>query len=488
MILKQKTFSAVRWTTFAAVGKSLLQLGQVVVLARLLAPSDYGLMAMVSVVLSFAGIFADLGLSSAYVQRQNVTDEQRSSLFWLNATMGMGLTLLVMATSPVLSWAFGDPRLTPLLMLSASSFLIGSLGQQVRVNAEKALEFRAVVLLEIAASLFAFLVAVTCALSGLGVYSLVASGIVGTLASTVLAWLLLSQGWRPKFRMRIDDIRPFIKFGGAMVADAFLNHINRSVDLILGGRFLAATQLGLYSVPRNLIFQIQAMVNPIITRVGFPLIAKVQHDATQVRKIYLKSVNMTASTNAPLYLGLAFFAPDVVQVLLGKNWASSVDFLRVLAVWGFLRSTGNTVGSLLAGTGRADLGMKWNFGLLFIIPPALWAGASFGALGVAWALLGVGVVMFVPAWYILVRPTCQCGLAEYSVAALRSFVISGLAFGAVYFMLSGLEGAIPRILAAVPLVGSLYLGLSYKLNREWFFSMRELVGIKPLSAEALVHK
>ena len=108
MTLKERSFSAVRWTTAAAVARSVMQLAQVAILARLLSPVDYGLMAIVTVVLNFATIFADLGLTSAYIQKQNVTPVQRSSLFWLNLTMGGFLTLVVLLGSNLIAGFFGD--------------------------------------------------------------------------------------------------------------------------------------------------------------------------------------------------------------------------------------------------------------------------------------------------------------------------------------------------------------------------------------------
>lgn len=476
--IRHKTFSAIRWTTAAAVARALLQLAQVSVLARLLAPEDYGLMAMVGVVLAFAGLFADLGLNSAYVQRQNVTAEERSSLFWLNVAMSLGLALVVIASSPLLAGFFKDSRLTPLLMLSATTFIINAAGQQVRMSAEKSLNFRPLMLLEITAALLGFAAAVIGALSGLGVYALVLGTIVTALAGTVLAWMFIAQGWRPLWRFRIDDVRPYVGFGSAMVANGIFNDINRSIDLLLGGRLLAAEQLGLYSVPRGLILQLQFLINPIITRVGFPLIAQLQNDIPRVRAIYLKTVNMTAATNAPLYVGLAFFAPEVVQVLLGKNWVGAVDFLRILAIWGFLRSTGNPVGSLLMGMGRADLEMKWNFGLLFVVPPLLWIGSHYGAQGLAWSLLGVSAVLFIPGWYLLVRPLCRAGLVEYSIAALKPFAISVLAIGPVYWISTPIDNAILRLFVAAGMGALAYLAMSYKGNREWFQALAELLGTK----------
>jgi O-antigen/teichoic acid export membrane protein len=453
-----------------------LQLAQVAVLARLLAPQDYGLMAMVGVVLGFAGLFADMGINSAFVQRQNVSEDERSSLFWLNVGLSAALSMLVVVLSPVLAGWFGDTRLTPLLMLAASTFVIAALGQQVRMNAEKALNFRPVVLLEVAAALLGFGTAVGAALAGWGVYALIAGGLVSTIGGTVLAWLFLADGWRPLWRFRLADVRSYMGFGGALVANNLVNEVNRNIDLMLGGRLLGATALGLFSMPRNIVFQIQGMVNPIITRVGFPLIAQVQADISRVRAIYLKTLNMTASTNAPIYIGIAFFAPEVVRVVLGPKWLVAADLLRLLTVWGLLRSTGNPVGSLLLGMGRADLSLKWNLGLLFVVPPALWGGSQYGTVGLAWALLGVAAALFIPGWYVLVRPLCKAGLIEYTVAALRPMVLATVAIAPAYFLAQSFSDPATRLLLGAVVAAPLYFWLSYLMNREWVTAMMHLAG------------
>lgn len=479
MSLKQKTFTAVRWTTAATFARAVLQLAQLAVLARLLAPEDYGLMAMVAVVLGFAGLFADMGINSAFVQQQKVSSEERSSLFWLNVCLSTLLTLLVIVLSPMLAIWFGDTRLTHLLMLAASTFVIGALGQQVRMSAEKALNFRPVMILEVAAAVFGFITAVVTALAGWGVYAIVAAGMASSISGTVLAWVYLADGWRPLWRFRMADVRSYMSFGGALVANNLVNEINRNIDLLLGGRMLGASALGLFSIPRQIVFHIQGMVNPIINRVGFPLIAQMQADIPRVRTIYLKSLNMTAATNAPIYMGIAFFAPEVVHLVLGPKWFAAADILRLLALWGLIRSTSNPVGSLLLGMGRADLSLKWNLGMLLIVPPALWLGSQYGTMGIAQMLLGLQATLFVPLWYALVWPLCKARLMEYTVAALRPMVLAAAAILPGYFFAQFFDNNILRLTVSATVAIPIYICLSYFFNREWTGAIMELAGRIP---------
>ena len=481
MTLRRKAYTSVRWTTLATIARALLQLVQVAVLARLLSPEDYGLMALVGVVLTVAGVLTDVGLNSAYVQKQDVTTQQRSSLFWCNILMSAALALAVAAGSPLFAWLFEDARLIPLLMFSASTFLINAFGQQFRSTAEKNLNFRPLALIETTAAFVGFGLTVLAAVNQLGVYSLVLGNIATSFASTSLSWLFLAGEWRPARRLKFEDLKPFLGFGGAIVGNSIANQINVGLDLFIGGLTVSASQLGLYSVPRNLVLQLQFTINPIVTRVGFPLISQVQHDLPRVREIYLKTLNMTASINAPLYLGIAFYSPEVIQLLLGPNWDQSAVLLRILALWGLLRSTINPVGSLLMGMGKAKLSFKWNIVQLFIVPPLLCLGSYFGARGLAWALLGLTLILYLPVWYLLVRPLCNLTLTEYAIAVFKPILIALLTVATSFIISSPIKENLFRMTIGSITAAIFYLVVSYSANREWCKAVYELMTGKQIS-------
>lgn len=474
MSLKHRTFTAVRWTATGAVFSALLRVLQVAVLARMLQPEDFGLLAMVTVVLSMATAFSDLGLNSAYLQRRDVTPEQRTSLYWAHLMMSAVLAGLCIVFSPLIAEFFGDSRLVPILILSSSTFVFSALGQQLRITAQKELRFGRLVSLEVLSGLTGFFVAVYLAFQGFGVYALVWGSIISALVSSVLSWVFLAQGWRPRWQFRPGEVKPFMGFGGAVVLSGLVSQLNLVIDLLLGGRMLGASQLGLYSVPRNFMVQVQFLVNPIITRVGFPLIAEVQHDIGRVRNIYLKTLNMTASTNAPIYIGMAFFAPEVVEVLLGSDWSDVVELFRTLAIWGLVRSTINPVGSLLLGMGRASLMLKWGLVILLFTPPVLWFGSTFGVYGLAWSLLIFHVLVYIPVWAVLVRPLCEAKFGEYLAASSKSTLIALAAITPSYLLWSSVDDSHTKLILAASTSVALYVVLSYLFNRDWFVSMIQI--------------
>jgi lipopolysaccharide exporter len=473
--LKRKVISALKWTAAAAVANAAIRFIQLVVLVRFLDPEDYGLMALVTVVLSFATLFADLGLNSAYLHRRDVDNEQRSSLFWANVTLSVALGLLVAFTSPFTAGYFGDVRLIPLIALSALVLVLSSFGQQLRTTAQKDLNFGPVVLLETAALLTGLTVSVTLAFLGYGVYSLIWGGIANAIAGSLLSWIFISHGWRPLLRLRLNDIKPFWGFGSSVVGNNIVNQISMTIDVFLGGRILGATQLGIYSVPRNLVMQLQFLINPIATRVGFPLIAKLQDDIERRSLVYLKTLNLTASVNAPIYAGIAVFSSDVVQVIFGTKWSESASVLSILGIWAMLRSFGNPVGSLLLGTGYASLALKWNICILSVLSIILWFGADYGIQGLAWSLLCFQIFAFVPGWYVLVRPLTNFGFPVYCLALLKPTLCALAAVSIVYLILPHRDVSMfVHLLLAVTCSALLYIVLSYVFNREFIVSLLEI--------------
>ncbi|ENO77390.1 colanic acid exporter [Thauera sp. 27] len=466
MSLAHRSISAARWTTVSNITRAGLQLAQLIVLTRFLSPQDYGLMAMVTVVVSYAALFSDMGLSTAFVQRQHVSQEERSSLYWLNVAVGAGLMLLVMAASPLAAYLLDEPLLPGLITLVSTNFLVVALGQQLRIDAEKALNFRPVAVIEVISAVIGFAVAVTAAWLGWGVHALVLAAMSSAWITMLLAWTILARGWRPLWRFRWTEVSWFVHFGGGMVANNVINHINTTVDVLIGGRLLGAAQLGLYSVPRNLILQIQFLVNPIFTRVGFPVIASIQNDNDRVRRVYLKIMNFTASVNAPIYVATAVFAPEFVQLLFGNEFHDAVPLLRVLAAWGLFRSFSNPIGSLVFGLGRVRLSTLWNLALLFIIPPALWFGSNYGAEGMAWTMTGMIMTLFVPSWAILVKPTCNATLWAYSRQVLIPTLCAVLAGGAAWLSVSIFNQPWLRLGSGLTVGVILYAVLIWLLNRE----------------------
>ncbi len=475
MGLKRKALSAVRWTSLDMLGKTALQFLQIVVLVRFLDPDDFGLMAITVAIIAFAQIFADVGISNAIVHKQDIGQEQLSSLYWLNVSASSVLMLILMLASPVFAALYDERRIIPILIWVSVSFPLAALGRQLLVVAQKDLRFAELTLVEVLAALIGLVVAVFIAKAGGGVYALVAALLARVLATTVLAWSILAGNWRPLWRLRLSEIREFLHFGGYMLGFNLVNTLSSQADILIGGRMLGATAMGLYSMPRLICLRLSAGINGIVTRVGFPVMSKVQAERATLRRVYAKILRMTAFVNFPIYVSLALFAPEIVSVIFGAQWEDSIIVLRVLALWALFRSTSNPAGSLLFAVGRADLAFWWSVGVAAFTIPALFLGAFLGLEALAWSALVTAAAPVVPIWFVLIRPICGIEFRDYFAQLVIPLIVA-IAAGAFAFASTALlAGDVARLAVGLPVGGIAYLALSYLINRESLGAVRDLV-------------
>lgn len=478
MSLREQTFSGVRWTTLSSLGRALLQVFQIAILARLLTPADFGLVAVVAALMAILQIFSDAGVSNAIIHYQDITPTELSSLYWLNVGISTLLGLLLAFLSPWVSLWYHEAELRPLFMIAALTLVVGALGQQARIVAQKNLRFADLAKVELGGALAGSAVAVALALLGGGAYSLVTGSLAAAASGTLLAWVYLAEGWRPRLALSATEIHRFLRFGVYIIGNNLANAFNSQVDVLLGGRLLGAQAIGLYSVPKDFSSRLAGIINPVVTGVSLPVMAKAQADATLLKKLYLQMMRMTASVSFPVYVALAAFAGEVVRVLLGHQWQSAVPVLRLLACWALLRSTGNPVGSLLMALGRPDLSFHWNLALLLIMAPAVWLGSQFGLIGMAIAITLVAALLYVPNWYFLVRPLCGANFGEYTAQVAVPLGLSLVAGVAGYFSAQLFVNDLARLAMGMLAGGAVYLGLSWYLNRAWAGAMIELIGMR----------
>jgi O-antigen/teichoic acid export membrane protein len=465
MSTRTRAIRANVWVALGSAGRVLIQVAQVAILARLLSPDDFGVMAIVMVVVSVGSLFSDGGLSSAFLQRRDVPDHARSSLYWLNVALALGVGVAIALLAPGIAWVYGEPALTGVMLASTPVFVLGALGRQFEVASEKSLRFGNLVLIELCAALTGAGAAIGGAVLGWNAYALVAAALTSTAVRSLLAFVALADGWRPSLRLRWTDVHPYVGFGSATLASNLVNQLNASIDLILGGRLLGLDALGLYSVPRSLVLNVQNAVNPVVTRVGFPVIAEVQHDRNAVLRAYQGIVRVVAFVGAPIYAGIAVLSKDICHVLLGPTWTDASTTLTILACWGYFRSLGNPAGALLLGLGRADIALKWNVALLLVYPAALWIGAQWGTTGLASSLLIASVLLLIPGWRWLIFPYAPWPFVAFAMCIVLPAGLAAAAYLCATFLIGSIEEPVTRILGVISTANGLYLVGSWYVNR-----------------------
>lgn len=480
MTLRKSAFAAVRWTSMAMMGRAIIAFAQIVILSRLLDPADFKLVAIAITIVNVGVLFTDMGLSNALISFRDVTDSELSSLFWLNVLIGAAMTAAVAAGSPLIASFYGDARLVPLILTGSSAFFITSLGQQQRALAEKHLRFDLLFWIDVGSALVALAVAVAMALAGFGAGSIVLGNVVNATGVAALSWLLLADGWRPRLELRLASVRRFLAFGANVIGVQLFNALALNGDVILGGRLLPGATLGYYFQPRDLCMRIMFVVNPIVTRVSFPLLASIAHDKAKVRSVYLKAMNMTASVNFPIYAFLAVFSPEVVAIVLGPKWEASAPIMRALTIWCAVRSVGNPVGSLMFATGATRRAMMSSALVALAVFACTAIGGSFGVVGIPVALTALYAMLIPAFWAFLIRPTCGAGFVEYHKTLLWPALTTFCAVAAALAVLPFLDGPLPRLILGGAAGVLSYLASSWFINRDWLTSMAELLMVRRL--------
>ena len=481
MTIKAEAFSAVRWTTAVTVGRVVLQTLQLVVLARLISPQDFGLMAMILTVTAFVQLFADLGVSNAIIHAREISREVLSTLYWLNLLLGALLSGTVWLASPAVAAFYGEPALAAPLALSGLSFLLLAAGQQCKVLAEKRLAFRRIAMVEMTAALASTVAAIVVAYHGFGVYALVVSVLVLTGGNSLLYWLFARGSWLPGFHLRFSDAWPHIRSGLYLLGTSLANTATLQADVIIVGRLLGGATLGLYNLPRELVIKIMFATNLIVTRVGTPLIAKAQDDLDLLKRVYLSTIRMTSSVNFPIYGAIAAYRHELVHVVFGPAWAASADLLGIMAVWGMFRALGNPIGSLLYGTGRSRLALAQSLAVTFLIVPAIFLGGIWGSHGVATALAIFYAAFAFGVWRFVVGPITGAGLLEYSEQWATPLLVTLMACLVSLAASQAVSSDLWRLAAGLPAGGLAYLGISWLINRKWCLAMWGLIGMRSAS-------
>lgn len=454
---------------------TVIQLLQLSILTRFLAPTDFGLMAIVMVVIGFSQAFLDMGISNAIIHKQTITSGQLSTLYWLNIITGTVLFILICAVSPLVALFYNEPQLTNLIVLVGLTFLIQPFGQQFMVLWQKELRFAEMSKIDIVAKTVSLVVSVVFAYLGHGVYSLVYGALAAVIIQTIMFAYMGLKEHRPQLLFRWGEIRDFAGFGAFQMGERTVNYFNSQIDVIIIGKLLGPEALGIYNIAKQLIMRPAQILNPIITKVTFPAMAKVQNDTTTLKRVSLKTINYLSSVNFPIYAVLIVLAPEIISFMFGYKWMAAVPIVQVLSIYGAVRSTGNPVGSLMLAKGRANLGFYWNLGLLFYIPIGIALASQQGLLAVSWMLVALSVSLIIPGWYMLVRPLCGARLGEYSLQIFIPFVLSLVSAISAYLSIHFFENGLMRFGVSMLVGGVVYIGLSRRFNRVWVDSMIELV-------------
>ena len=392
--LTRKTLAGSAWSALSTVGRQLLSFASVAVLARVLGPAVYGLMGMTSLLTVFLLNFRDMGMSAAIIRDAGMPPRLLSALFWMNAAMGVVLTVVVMAVAGPFADFFHEPALVAVMRGVAPSFLIASLGIVHNALLTREMKFDSIARADMVAVLLSYATAVTMALSGGGVWSLVIANLVNSVVATACYWYFAR--WTPRLEWDGPGVRSVLGFSLNLTGFGFVNYFARNADNIVVGRALGSVSLGYYQMAYNLMLYPIQNISSVLSQVLLPAFSRMQDDDARFRAAYLRSSMLIGLITFPVMAGMAVVADPFVRVLLGVKWVPVIPVFQILAPVGLVQSVCSSCGQIYIVKGRTGRVFAVATYAAAICVVAFLIGVGYGMVGVAvaYAVAFLSLVLF----------------------------------------------------------------------------------------------
>jgi len=433
MSAARDALNGVSWTAASTLIKGGLQLAQLIVLARYLTAAELGVLAIVQLVVSFAQIFGDAGISNALIFHKNLLKGQLNQLYVVNVLLGLGISLAVLAMAFPVAAFFTMPSLTLLLCYLSPVFLIRSLGQQPLALLQQAMRFNSIAKVEVFASVASFILLIVLLAFDLRLLSVV----IAQLLNAVLLSACLLIGFselRPKFvKVHLNEIIEPIKYGLYQTGESFVNFISAQLDQLLIGKLLGAEVLGVYAYVKALVFRpALQLINPVVNKVAFPLMVNHQHTHS-LGLLYGMILRLLSLINVPLYSLVALFPDFILALTFGEQWLEHAQLLRWLAIYMLIISMMNPIGALLRASGAVKRGFWWNIAITIVRPLIIVFSIDAGVVNMVKMLVLLQILLFVLHWWFLIKPIS--GLSAWQVAVALWPASCGFALMALFFLL-----------------------------------------------------
>ncbi len=448
-------------TLLAQVLRFVLQFGSVLVLARLLVPADFGLVAMVTAVIGIAEIFRDFGLSAAAIQAPELSRAERTNLFWANSGLGFVCALAAVALTPGLVLLYDEPRLGPVVPALAGVFVLSGLNSQYRAGLTRDMRFGVLAVSDVVAQAVGAAVAIALAWAGAGLWALVAQQLVVALTS-----LLVNVGsarWLPGLPRRAVSIRRFVKYGSGFLGAQTLMYATSNIDSVVIGAVWGKVELGLYSRAYQLLMVPLNQIQAPLTRVALPVLSRIQEDTARLAH-YVGRAQLVVCYVTTLVLAVAAALADpAVRVLFGPGWDGVAPIFALLAIGGIFRAASSV--AYWTYLARAQTGALFRLQLWTrpLMAGLIVAGTPWGGRGVA-AGFALGCAGYWAVSLVDIGRRTQLSVRPFFAKALFAMLVvaTPAAAGAWGASLAA-EGPLARLVlglaGAVGVVGLLWLAL-----------------------------
>lgn len=466
---KNTFLSASFWSFLQQFGFIAINFVVSIILARILMPSDFGIVGIALIFNGFANIISDGGLSSSLIRTKNVDETDYSVVFITNLVVSILLYFLIFISAPFIAEQFNNLELIVIIRVVALSIVISSLTIIQSVKLTKELQFKKKLILGLPALLISGIVSLYLAYNGFGVWSLIFKDLAFSTLVGALLWI--DSKWVPKFEFSYSKFKYHFNYGYKLLLTDLLAKVFNDSYTIIIGKFFSVTQLGLYSRAKSLAELPNGVVFSAINRVMFPLLAQVNDDDQRLKYIYSQIIKRVAFILIPLLTLLLIFAKPIIIFLLTEKWIDAVPYFQILTLAAIMSPLQSYNLNICKVKGRSDLVLKLSIIKYILTGLSLFTSIWFGIYGLLWSFVAITLLDVLITCYFagnLIKYT----LADQLNDVHQSFVFSAVAAVATWilynYILSGSFSNILILLVGGTVFSSIYIILCSIFKNEIF--------------------
>ena len=475
--LKQKTVRGLVWSAIERLSGQVISFALALILARLVTPEDYGVLAIVMVFVTVAGLMVDAGFANALIRKTDCTDVDRSTVFYFNLVVSALMYAIIYFAAPFLASFYENSELTPLIRCASVVVMINSLCIVQQATLTSRIDFKKQTVISLSSSIVSGLLGITLAYQGYGVWALVAQTITQYSMRALMLWIVVR--WRPLLVFSRESFNDLFGYSSKLMFSNLIVAGGREVLQLLMGKFFSVASLGHYNYANKLGSFLPITISMSIQRVLFPAFSQIQDKDEQLAENFRKSLVLTMSFIFPLMLSTSALAEPIINILLTKEWLPTVPLLRfmaiTMAIWPLLLFNMN----ILWVKKRSDLSLR-----LEMINIVFRLGIVFAMYqtGILWVSIALCIAEFLNylVYAKVIERVCSHGLVKQLQDLVYPFFAAALSsYSAYYFLLPQFENNFIKLLISVPSIILIYATLllirrGYEVNLIWSLLNKKL--------------
>ncbi|MEZ5098342.1 MAG: lipopolysaccharide biosynthesis protein [Thermoleophilia bacterium] len=483
--LRSRVLRGLVWKVASQLVLQGARFAVVVILARLLTPTDYGLAGMVVVLSSLALIFSDLALGAALVQRRTLTQKDKSTVFWTGLGTGVVFAALGVGLAGPVARFYGEPDVEPLFAAFSATFVITALAGTQTALLTREMDFKALELRMMAGAVAGAVAGITIAATGGGAWAILAQQLTAACVSTLMLWRMST--WRPTFEFSLASLRSLAGFSANVFTTRILFYVTRTVDTLLIGRFLGSAAVGAWTISNAVVLFPSNQVAGPIQEVLYPAFSRLQDEPARMADAWIRVNRLVASLSVPALLGMIVVAPDFVHVVLGSRWDVAVPVIQTMAWVGLLQSLQRLNSSILQARDRTRLLLVYAVVVCSAVTGGIAGGLHWGVTGVA---IGYAVASTIvePYYTWLTARSLESSLLAFarglSGVAQAALLMLACVAAARYGLVHAGIGPLPRLVLLVLVGLAVYVPALLWRAPQVVAELREVRGKRRASAPA----